>query len=505
MKKSRLVFLTIFTLAAGLRLVQLGLAPLWYDEVFSATLARLPLGQMLQATAGDTHPPLYYLILWGWVRLAGYSEFALRMPSLIFSLVGLWLFWRLSAAYDLPDPVRLVGLGFMAFMPVMQHYAQEARMYALFVALVLWAALAVKQRRWVQAGIANTLILYIHNYGLFYVPVLFIMALWPEVHKAVTWYRLEDGTSRVDWQDCQSRECTRAFVIPGLAWLPWGVVLLSQMRTVAGGYWIQAVTPGGVLYAVYMLFLGFATPDNFQVIAILVCFAALILAVLQGLKSKRLAWLALGLLPLVVAVAGSLIWRPVLLFRGLLPSAPFLYLLIADLIGRAKLKRLTGYIFFTPVILAGLIGHFIYNPANKGGANETVNLIREVRQQIQPGDIIYHVNDGSALSWSWYAPDLEQYELPSGDLCGRSDPGSLSDKTRAAVGIQQAELTSLDYKRAWLIYSIGPLTTQCEEQIAADLRDKSSQYRLVWEDDLITTGVYLYEHVTNTTGQPSAR
>src|SRR5512146_2707300 len=97
MKYKNIVILTaIFYVALVLRLIDLGTAQFWYDESFTLVLSRLPFVQMVQATAGDTHPPLYYLITWAVVHLLGSGEWALRFPSVIFSMVGLWLTWKIS-------------------------------------------------------------------------------------------------------------------------------------------------------------------------------------------------------------------------------------------------------------------------------------------------------------------------------------------------------------------------------------------------------------------------
>src|SRR6185369_16047245 len=92
----------LMVLAAGLRLVGLGSESLWYDETFTALLAKLDLPHMLAAVRGDVHPPLWYLIEWLNVRIFGGSEFAMRLPAALFSVLAVWLVWRLA-----------VGLGFM--------------------------------------------------------------------------------------------------------------------------------------------------------------------------------------------------------------------------------------------------------------------------------------------------------------------------------------------------------------------------------------------------------
>ncbi|MEO6062799.1 MAG: hypothetical protein ABIQ99_12750, partial [Thermoflexales bacterium] len=68
-------------LAFGLRANQLASQSLWFDEGWSWTLARMPLGDMVVMTAGDRSPALYYALLHVWINLAGDSEFGLRFLS----------------------------------------------------------------------------------------------------------------------------------------------------------------------------------------------------------------------------------------------------------------------------------------------------------------------------------------------------------------------------------------------------------------------------------------
>ena len=90
-KMKKYIVPAIFVAALALRLFDLGAAQFWYDESFTALLSRLPFAQMIQATAGDTHPPLYYLITWSLASTVGSSEVVLRLPSVIFSMLSLWL------------------------------------------------------------------------------------------------------------------------------------------------------------------------------------------------------------------------------------------------------------------------------------------------------------------------------------------------------------------------------------------------------------------------------
>lgn len=78
----------------------------------------------------DTSPPLYYLLLDRWTRMAGTSDAALRLFSAACGLLALYLLWRL--AYELGGArVALLAAWLFAVAPPALYYAAEGRMYAL--------------------------------------------------------------------------------------------------------------------------------------------------------------------------------------------------------------------------------------------------------------------------------------------------------------------------------------------------------------------------------------
>ena len=64
----------ILLAGAALRLYRLGADSLWYDETVSTFLAGSRLPELLRHTAGDIHPPGYYILLRGWLVLMGYPD-----------------------------------------------------------------------------------------------------------------------------------------------------------------------------------------------------------------------------------------------------------------------------------------------------------------------------------------------------------------------------------------------------------------------------------------------
>ncbi len=145
MNNRRVYLMAIIFVTFALRLLWLGEQSLWYDEGVSWLLAQKSLPHLIQWTAADIQPPLYYLILWLTTRLWGDSEWALRFPSVLFNLLTLPLLYALARHLFKTPPIRqgktasLLAAVLFCFSPLMVYYSQETRMYTL---LVLEAVLA---------------------------------------------------------------------------------------------------------------------------------------------------------------------------------------------------------------------------------------------------------------------------------------------------------------------------------------------------------------------------
>jgi len=80
------LFCLAFLLSALGKMSALHSRELWLDETYSAYIANLPFSELIHRTAGDVHPPLFYMLLWGWVRIAGDAQAQLRLFSVVLSL-----------------------------------------------------------------------------------------------------------------------------------------------------------------------------------------------------------------------------------------------------------------------------------------------------------------------------------------------------------------------------------------------------------------------------------
>ena len=169
-------------LGFGLRLLQLGAQSLWYDETVSAYLASQSIPQLIRHTAGDIHPPGYYLLLHLWCGLAGDSEYALAFFSaalgtlivpLSCALAGRWL-GRASRPWA----------GLVAATSAFQvWYSQEVRMYTLAAVLGLvslyasgaWVTRPTRPRAWLVPTLGYLLSAVLGLYVLYYYGFLLIV------------------------------------------------------------------------------------------------------------------------------------------------------------------------------------------------------------------------------------------------------------------------------------------------------------------------------------------
>jgi len=78
----------------------------------------------------DPHPPLYDVFLAGWVKIAGTSDFAVRLPSVLFGIFLLiYSFFRLRKI--LPIETLFYYIAWLSLSLILIRYAQESRPYGL--------------------------------------------------------------------------------------------------------------------------------------------------------------------------------------------------------------------------------------------------------------------------------------------------------------------------------------------------------------------------------------
>ena len=135
-----IVSIIILLAAFALRVWNLGGPSLWYDEAYQwwAT-TQVPFGAMLRLSMRELVPPLHYLVLRGWLALAGTSEFALRFPSVLYGVLALAALARIAGRLTGQRAAASWALLLGALATPLLWAARETRMYGGFIA---WTSLA---------------------------------------------------------------------------------------------------------------------------------------------------------------------------------------------------------------------------------------------------------------------------------------------------------------------------------------------------------------------------
>lgn len=163
---ARLAVLAALLLALLLRTWRLDHLSLWQDEGLSfyrASLGlrellggRIPLGELITR---DVHPPFYFLLLGGWLRLLGLglsSTWGAKVLSLLVSLPSIPLVWALGRRLlgrRNGAPALAAWLG--AISPAWLWYSQEVRSYSLLITLGLTAAYGLARMLTPQSAAAD--------------------------------------------------------------------------------------------------------------------------------------------------------------------------------------------------------------------------------------------------------------------------------------------------------------------------------------------------------------
>lgn len=214
-------------------------SPLWLDEALSVNIARLPLGEITGALEHDGHPPLYYVLLHGWMDLFGTGPVAVRSFSGLWALGLFPLVWVAARRLG-GNRVATYAVALLALSPFAIRYGTETRMYAMVSVLALagWLLISdalVRPTRARLAAIAliTGTLLWTHYWALWMLAAGGISLV---VHAARA--RREHRSADL----AASRRVIAALVVGGMLFLPWLPTLLYQ-GTRTGTPWARPLRP----------------------------------------------------------------------------------------------------------------------------------------------------------------------------------------------------------------------------------------------------------------------
>jgi mannosyltransferase len=415
----------------------------WRDEAATIAAIKRPLGDLIRMLGNvDAVHGAYYLMMWPIAHVLGTGALVLRLPSAVAVAVG--------AAAVAATGRRLIsswaGLSaglIYAVLPVVSRYGQEARSYAMVMAVAaistyflvrILGAEPSRQRRWIIWYAVSIAALGILNiFGLLLVPA----------HAVTIALR-----GRRRFKDQAFRRLALGWVIAVAA----GVVIASPLLVLGWMQrgqiaWLSVNTSSSGLGTVFSLSGSYmVTTAVLAVIAV-----ALVLGTETGRQKRQANWprrltemsLPWLIVPPLLLLAASAV-QPVYTSRYILICVPALALIAGAAV--ASYGRIAGAIALLVVLIAGAPTQ-ANQRTTAGHYDDILALDHIVAANAKPGDYVLYTNPNSesfAAAYPFGLAKLRNIALKQGPIAS----GTLAGTN---VPIAQLKSRLSHAKRLWVI------------------------------------------------------
>jgi 4-amino-4-deoxy-L-arabinose transferase-like glycosyltransferase len=436
----RLGLLGILLGAFALRLYRLDFQELRGDEAFGYFFSQRTYDDIVRATIAlaEPHPVASYFVQKAWLGAAGDTEFALRFPGAWWGVLAVALLHRLARRLGYTRLSSVIAALLLALSPYAVWHAQDARMYAMSLALTLGAvvcgleALARRTWRWAVAYILLALLaLHTHYFAVFVLLALnLFVLLWMEFARRMR-------PMFVQWLLWQ--------VLVLALYLPW----LLGAGSILSGYGGNGDSPGlfGALRRAFTVFaVGESAPLTWQPLWLLAGGVLLLLGIVRLALGSHRDLRNLLLLVLYLGVPLLATWwsaqsRPIFNERYLVAALPPFYLLIAAAFTPWPLpRRLALALPFAVALLGGVLSVALAlsllrsytDPAlsKTRGWRELAGAIDRLSAGLPPERVRVAQNFPDPTLWYYYRGEVAHLALPP----GANDAAGARSRAQALAG-----------------------------------------------------------------------
>lgn len=426
--------------------------PTWYDETFTLAVVKAP--NFWGAIMGDVHPPLHYMIVKLFVSLFGTSEFVLRLPSLIASLILIYAIYRLAFAYTRDTSVAQTAAGLVALLGAPINYAAEARHPALLALCVVGAMIALAERRQWLFAVCVIACAYLHSIGMVYMGAFVLAAWW------MGWQRTAIGVL-----------CASALWMPAIA---------VQSGQVADGFWLTAQNPLKHVVEMTVFTMDGAQPGTAIEVYMIVIGWSLVGVYMSRdwIQKRGSVWLLIAVgVPVLLAIV-SILWKPIYLSRALI--APALLLVVAWAYAWPRVHWVWRGLLATAVILSWY-GVLIDSP-------ETFDTrdLKAFFAECEGSDYVYVTTTNMAIQAIAYSPAPVEVWRHSNNL-----DQQLSDEAKDDIGMLViGGYQDLPEGEICILAQVSHHTTATEQAEINHIRDA---HKLTRDETLYRAEFYAYQ------------
>jgi len=305
---------------------------LWVDEAFTLKLIERTYREIINITAIDVHPPIYYLILKFFIngiRLI-FNDISVIIISKIFSIIPyiilpIILYNKLKNNYE----KNIIGLFLVSIIYILS-FGVEIRMYSWAMVFVVSTYIFFheiiyneKISDWIMFVISGILAAYTHYFAGVSIICLYILLLI--------------------WGLVKNKKILRKWIIAVITsiilYLPWLIVFIKQVIQVKEEYWIEEIVFETIVGYIDFLF----NNNNYLYYSTVIISLLLIKHIIIDKNfNKKIFYLLSGLMTLIgtviIGIVVSNMIRPVFVSRYMFPAIPCFYMGIAMAIYVLKKK-----------------------------------------------------------------------------------------------------------------------------------------------------------------------
>lgn len=224
-----LICLVIFVLNFVLKFIYIDHLEIGIDEPFTLFYANADFEFLLNMLEHENNPPLFTVILKGWVSIFGLSPTSVRFLPLVFSALTAVSVFHLGRKF-FSKSIGITTALIFTFSNYHLFFAHEARPYALFGLLAvlsinsfLEVTLNNSKKHLIYLALLNALLIYNHFLGFFLLFIQFLSYL-----------------SISEIRKNHSKSLFISWGITALLYLPYLPILFHRFTESSGGSWLKA-------------------------------------------------------------------------------------------------------------------------------------------------------------------------------------------------------------------------------------------------------------------------
>ena len=337
------------------------------DEWYTMGIINLSLPNMIQVTAGDVHPPIFYLILYGFIFLFKFLSINIDLVYIMkITAMTPYLILFVVSLTKIRKDYGLLSSGIFSFTIIAMcnffTYYLIARMYSwplLFLILVFIYLKDVIEKGDLKYWILLTLFSVLGAYGHYFVAIPLII-----IYLSLFIYLLtkRDENSFKP----QLKKYLMSAILAILCYLPWSFILLNQINQVHNSYHIKTLTLNKIIECIAHYF---SISSNYfiQLGACIILMAVFLILIWKFYNTRKDEdfHTFLGVFAFIATICFALIvsftYKPILTPRYLLPCSGLVWLSVSIKLCNVDFKKIALPI----IILILIVGAFnVYHEYN---------------------------------------------------------------------------------------------------------------------------------------------